>query len=172
MFRLSKKMLIVFVITTLIGACLHFLYQLFPCPVTALFSPVCESLWEHLKIIFWPYLGAMLVLTHGGERGCRAPWMLTLILLCAAMLVLGWLYHITLSGQSMTFDLCLYVLLMALGFLLPRFFSHPKIAALSDWLLLLTVALGGAIVLFTFLPPALLLFTDLSGAQTWVRLPC
>jgi len=172
MFRFSKKILTAFVLATLSGALLHFLYPLLPNPVTALFSPVCESIWEHLKILFWPYLAAALFLTKGGEKGCRAPWLLSLLVLCAAMLVLGWLYHIVLGGESLRFDLCLYVLLMGLGFLLPRFFSRPIVQERSDWLVLLTAALGAAIVLFTFLPPAAVLFADLSGVNTWAQLPC
>ena len=54
--RLSKNTLIAFVAATLAGACLHFVYALAPNFVTAVFSPVNESLWEHVKIIFWPVL--------------------------------------------------------------------------------------------------------------------
>ena len=172
MFRLSRKMLAVFAAATHLGACLHFVYALFPNPVTALISPTCESLWEHLKLLFWPYLAAMCFLTRGGEKGCRAPWMLSLLLLSAAMLALGWLYHIVLGGESFGFDLCLYVVLMALGFLLPGLFSRPGVLEKSDWFFLFTIALGAAIVLFTFLPPDLVLFADLSGVRTWVTLPC
>ena len=42
---------------------------------------------------------------------------------------------------------------------------------LADLLVLLVVALGAALLLFTFLPPAGLLFTDLSGARTWSSYP-
>ena len=59
--KLPKKLLTAFVVTTLAGACLHFLYVLLPNPVTALLAPVNESLWEHLKIFFWPYLAAALL---------------------------------------------------------------------------------------------------------------
>ena len=64
--KLPKKLLTALVVTTLAGACLHFLYVLLPNPVTALLAPVNESLWEHLKIFFWPYLAAALLLTRGG----------------------------------------------------------------------------------------------------------
>ena len=66
--RFSKAALFAFVIATLAGSCLHFVHDLFPSPVTALFSPVNESLWEHLKILFWPYLVSILLLSHLGER--------------------------------------------------------------------------------------------------------
>ena len=45
--KLSGRLLLAFAVTTVAGACLHFLYALLPNPVTALFSPVNESLWEH-----------------------------------------------------------------------------------------------------------------------------
>lgn len=38
-----------------IGALLHFAYDLLgECPVTGIFAPVNESVWEHLKLILWP----------------------------------------------------------------------------------------------------------------------
>ena len=171
--QLNQKMLLVFVIATLAGACMHFLYTIFPNPVTAVLSPVNESLWEHLKILFWPYLAASLYLTRGGEKGCRTPWLLTLVILCALMLGLGWLYHVVLGGDRLAVDIGLYVALMALGYLLPGLLhntsSHPFV---RDIAVLLVVVLAGAIIIFTFLPPDHVLFVDLSGVNTFARVPC
>ena len=170
--KLPKKLLTTFVVTTLAGACLHFLYVLLPNPVTALLAPVNESLWEHLKIFFWPYLAAALLLTRGGERGCRAPWMLSALLLCVVMLCAGYFYHIVLGGERLAVDLGLYVLLMAAGFLLPGVFCHVgERTGVRDIILLLTVTMAGAIAIFTFLPPDQILFTDLSGVNTWATIP-
>lgn len=171
--RLSKKMLVVFVIATLLGACLHFLYAMFPNPVTAVLSPVNESLWEHLKILFWPYLAAMAYLTRGGEKGDRAGWLLSLLVLCALMLGLGYLYHITIGGERLFVDIMLYVLLMAAGFLLPGVFHWAGEQPLvRDVLFLAVVVLAVVILLFTFLPPDMVLFVDLSGVNTFARVPC
>ena len=87
--KLSGKLLAAFAVTTLAGACLHFLYVLLPNPVTAVLAPVNESLWEHGKILLWPYLTAMLLLTRNGPPGCRTPWMLTALVMVAAMLGAG-----------------------------------------------------------------------------------
>lgn len=171
--KISKKLLTAFVVATLAGTVLHFLYNIFPNPVTALLSPVNESLWEHLKILFWPYLVSLLVLTRGGAKGVRTPWMLTLLMMCGAMLGLGWLYHITLGGEALFVDVALYVLLMAAGFVLPGIF-HPLSGreSLGGFLTLAVIALGVALFIFTFLPPDGLLFLDLSGVHTWVTIPC
>ncbi len=64
---------------------------------------------------------------------------------------MGYLYHITLRGESLYVDLALYFVLLAVGFLLPR-----ALWPLCEWpgtdkaALLLTALLGGLIVWFTF----------------------
>lgn len=58
MFYPKKLIVPVFVCAVLAGVGLHFLYARFPCTLSALLSPVCESLWEHIKILYWPYCSA------------------------------------------------------------------------------------------------------------------
>ena len=110
----TKTLLLTCLATMLVGSALHFLYSSVPGAVTALFSPVNESLWEHVKIIFWPYLLAAAWLNRGRPGGIR-PWLLALPLMCLVMLLLGYLYHITLGGEAMWVDLAIYVLVMVLG---------------------------------------------------------
>lgn len=170
--KLSKRLLAAFTVTTVAGACLHFLYTLVPNLLTALLAPVNESLWEHVKILFWPYLAAALVITRGGGKGCRTPWLLTAPILCAAMLVCGYFYHILLGGETLAVDLGLYVLLMAAGFVLPGVLHWTADQrGLGDISVLLMLALAGAILIFTFLPPDHVLFADLSGVNTWATIP-
>lgn len=166
----SMRLIVAFVLTTLAGACLHFLYDLLPNPVTALFSPVCESIWEHLKIIYWPYVAAMLLVTGKAGHGRRGPWMFSLLVISVAMLAAAYVYHISLGGSSTVFDIGLYVVLMAIGFYLPGRLKDT--AGHSAPVFFLVVLLGAAIALFTFLPPDHILFSDLSGVHTWYTIPC
>lgn len=167
---ISKRLIFAFVITTLAGVCLHFIYDLLPNAVFALFSPVNESIWEHLKLIYWPYLAAMLLVTGKAGRGNRGNWLFSLLIISVTMLVVGYVYHISLGGNSVVFDVGLYVVLMALGFWLPGRLSSK--AGRSAPLFFLVVLLGAAIILFTFLPPDHILFADLSGVHTWYTIPC
>ena len=168
----SRRVLLVFLLTLLGGILLHFLHGWFPNPVTAVFSPVRESLWEHVKILYWPYLAAMWYLTRKGERGCRAPWLLALLIMCGGMLTAAWWYHFKLGGENMAFDIGLYFVTMTVGFLLPRLFRG--LAGKGWWsegLWVLVLLLGAAILFFTSLTPVGMLFTDLSAVRTWWTIP-
>lgn len=169
--RLSKTEWIAFVAATVAGACLHFLYTLLPCPATALVAPVRESLWEHVKLLYWPCLIAGLAL-RSRQPGLLGQRAFALLAVTAGMLGIGYLYHISFQGDSLIFDIVLYLLMMAVFFLLPHLLHQPFWQSFREVLVLLVLVLGIATLLFTFLPPNGLLFTDLSGTPTWVTLPC
>ena len=167
----KRQLILTCAAAILAGCALHFLYQWMPNAVTALFSPVNESLWEHIKLVFWPYLGAALFLNQGRPGGIR-PWLLVLPLLCALTLALGWVYNVMLGGEAMWVDIAIYVLVMGLVFWLAPRFSGPFKGA--KWLLpvLVTVLLAGLIAWFTLYPPKGLLFRDLATVGAWLPLPC
>lgn len=169
----TKTLLIAYLAAAVAGVLLHFLYQWLPNPVFALISPVRESVWEHVKLLYFPLLGAALLLGRGGNGMGRAPWLLSLTAVCAILLGVGWLYHITLRGESLYVDLALYFVLLAVGFLLPR-----VLWPLCEWpgtdkaAVLLAALLGALIVWFTFFPPDTALFADLGGAvRTFLTIP-
>ena len=153
-----------------VGSGLHFLYDLFPNGVTALLAPVNESLWEHVKLIYWPYLAAALWLNRGRPGGIR-PWLAVLLLLCAAVPAAGFLYHILLGGEAVWVDLALSYGAMALGFWLPTRTSGPFRGPLWALTIPAVAALGVVIGLFTLYPPENILFANLSAAN-WFLLPC
>ena len=158
----NKKMLVWFLAAAVLGVLLHFLYEWFPIPALALISPVRESIWEHVKLICFPLLLVSLVMGRGGQ-GARAPWLLSMIVACVVMLGVG--YHVIFRGEAMAVDLILYVLMIALGFLLPRTLwplCGPPAVEKAAWAL--TALLGALIVWFTFFPLNTALFADMSGA--------
>lgn len=167
----KRQMILTCAAAILAGCVLHFVYGWLPNAVTALFSPVNESLWEHLKLVFWPYLGAALILNRDRPGGIR-PWLLVLPLLCALTLLLGWLYNVVLGGESMWVNIVLYALVMVLGFWLPTRFSGPFKGV--KWLLPIAAAaiLGVLIAWYTLYPPEGLLFRDLSVVGSWLPMPC
>lgn len=161
MFYPKKLIVPVFVCAVLAGVGLHFLYARFPCTLSALLSPVCESLWEHIKILYWPYLAASAFLAWGRPTGMR-PWAAVPChpvspdagpgpaAPCGARPPRPVAGHRPVSGAD------------GLRFWFPVRFSGPfrgwrwRIPAILAFLL------GALILLFTFFPPAGVLFADLS----------
>lgn len=171
LFYSKRSLVLTFLVTVLTGVCLHFLHFSFPNPITALFSPVNESIWEHCKLVFWPGLAAALWLTWG-RPGAIRPWLLLLPIQCALLLALGYGYHILLGGEALWVDILIYLLVMLFGFGVSPRFSGPFTG--WKWLLplLMTAALASLLYIFTLYPPDHILFSDLSGAPTWNILPC
>lgn len=171
MFYPKRQLVITWLAALLAGFVLHFVYQWQPNAVTALFSPVNESLWEHIKLIFWPFLGAALSLNRGRPGGIR-PWLLVLPPICALTLVLGWIYNVALGGESIWVNLAIYVLMMTLGFWLATRFSGPFQGVKWTLPIVAVIALALLIGWFTLYPPELLLFRDLAAVGSWLPLPC
>lgn len=169
----TKKLILSYLTAAAAGIVLHFLFHWFPNPALALISPVRESVWEHVKLLYFPLLAVSLLMGRGGNGAGRTPWLLSIVVVCAAMLTAGYLYHITLRGESLYMDLALYFVLLAVGFLLPR-----MLWPLCEWpgtdkaAVGLAALLGALIVWFTFFPPMTALFADLSGAvRTFLTIP-
>ena len=168
----GKRTLILFwVAAAAAGTLLHFLYQWLPCAVTSLFSPVNESLWEHIKLIFWPCLAAAILLNRDRPGGIY-PWLFSLGPSCAFMLAAGYLYHILLGGDAMWVDILIYLAAVSLSFCLPLALAQPPSAKVKALGLLFTLVLAVMIPLFTLYPPNRILFADLSAAGAWFPLPC
>ena len=169
----TKKFILCYFAAAALGVLLHFLFDWFPNPVLALISPVRESIWEHVKLIYFPLLAATLYMGRGGSGLGRAPWLLSLIVACVVTLCLGYVYHIIFRGEAVLVDLVLYLFAMALGFLLPKTLwplCSGSGAGKTAWVL--TALLGVLIVWFTFFPPDTALFADLEDAvRTFLTIP-
>mgnify|MGYP000537345779 CR=1 FL=1 len=53
---MKGRWFLAFLLTALAGSALHFAYDLCPSPLVGLFCPVSESVWEHLKLLYAPFL--------------------------------------------------------------------------------------------------------------------
>ena len=167
----KKRYIALFVATTLLGSALHFLFMMLPNLVTAFIAPVNESLWEHVKLIFWPYLAAMFVVTQGKDRKSWCVWLKTLVYMCAILLLVAYLFHVTLGWESLVFDIALYVAVMAWGFSKPyKKRNQVSEKACVGWLVI-AIILAGMILVFTVYPPDHILFQELTAVRTWATIP-
>ena len=158
---MRRKWGLVFTLAVLGGAALHFLYDVWPNPLTAVLAPVNESVWEHLKLLYWPFLAAAFVLARGADDA-RGRWCGLLVGLLAAPLLLLVAYYPLRYGfgvHGLWLDLLLYVLAMGAGAFLAYRLQHR---ALPGWLcgpLVIAAGIyGAALALFSFAPPDLPIF--------------
>ena len=170
--RTDQKRLFVFGGALALGVLLHFLYGWAESPLTAPFSPVRESLWEHVKIVFWPLLLAGTILS-GGEKRVRASWRLSAVITSMLMLAAAYVYHILLGGDWLVFDLALYAVSIGGGFLLPRLlWPVTGSAGVRGGAAVLWALLAALLVWWSFRAPEGILFADLTyGAQTFFTIP-
>lgn len=158
----GENWLPVLLTTLLLGVGLHGLFDLWPTLLTEFFAPVNESIWEHVKVIFWPLLLA--------ELGCfppshRSGGLYAILLCCTGMLLAGWMYHLVFRGSALWVDLMIYGVCI-LGYFLLSEASWTKQASLPLlWTAILV--LMGLIVLFTLAPPHGAMFSDLRLAEAW-----
>lgn len=171
MHQMKKNGWLPFLAALSAGFLLHFLYGWLPNPLTALLSPVRESLWEHVKILFWPILGAGLWLSR--TRGdSLTPWLAAALTVNALMLGLSYLWNVSLQLEGALFNIALYVLMMTLAFLLVPLFRRKLGPGLGLPIQLAAVALALLLLYFTYTPPAGVLFADLSGeVRTFFTIP-
>ena len=108
-----------FLATVLLGTGLHFLYAWRPIPLFGLFAPVNESVWEHLKLLYWPFLVVCGVLSHWAPSPVSFWGAACGSLLAMPPVLLGSWYtaRYGFGVESTAFDIGLYGLVVALGFL-------------------------------------------------------
>ena len=107
-------------------------------------------IWEHMKIVFWPLLVGLTMLYDKGKWGSV---LLSVLLCCGLMLAFGWGCHVGLGLAPGFVDIVCYVLLMALGCLLPDWLKVPE--GWTGWLICATILLVGLLITFTIMPPDL-----------------
>lgn len=160
------EQLCIFVCVTVAGALLHGLFDLWPSILTEFVAPVNESIWEHMKVVFWPLLVGFGVLY--GRKGL-VNWLSAVLLSSGLLLLLGWLSHVVLGAEAGFIDIAMYVLIMAAGSLLAAILRLPE--SWTGLVIGAAILLAGLMVTFTILPPDLHLFHDASLVDAWVVYP-
>ena len=158
---MKKRWFYTYFAAAAVGTALHFVYELWPSALSGIVSPVNESVWEHLKLLFWPMLAAGFFLAKEA-RGSRRFWGAWLIgLLLTPCFLLG-VFYTLLAGfgvESLAVDLSLYYVSLALGFLSAWHTKSSDAAEKAAGILVIAAGLyGAALLLFTAAPPALPIF--------------
>ena len=148
------------------GVLLHFLYEWTGRnPVIGAFCPVNESVWEHLKLLFFPCL--VFFLWERRRTGQAAPGLLNArirgLLLGLLVIVCGYYTYEGILGRDLPpVDILLFAASVLTVYLScrPERPFHPGPSRASVPLLLILLLLFGAFLLFTYLPLHIPLFMD------------
>lgn len=148
------------------GSLLHFAYGwLGSQPVVGIFAAVNESVWEHLKLAFWPSVLYGIVeyaflrkrSNNFGIGKAAGIWSMPILIV-----VLFYTYTAVLGHHVLLVDILVFFVAVALGQLASYLLLTARDAGrrLNLAGLLMLLLLAGAFYLFTFAPPQLPLFRD------------
>ena len=154
-----------FALTTLGGTLLHFLYDWTGGKImTAPFSGVNESTWEHMKLLFWPlFLFAIIQRLFFKEQ--KNYWCVKLAEILLGLVLIPVLFYTYngLFGKSPDWiNIAIFYISALLVFLFEWWVvrkdrltcNHPQLAFVAICLI------GVLFVVFTFIPPQVPLFQD------------
>ena len=153
------------ILIIILGSMLHFTFELSGNqPIVGVFSAVNESVWEHLKIAFWPtILYAIFEYRYLKKRTNNFFFAKTIGIYAIMIIIPVIFYTYTIFIEhNLTIDVLSFILAIILGQLVS--FKLLTFKKLSKNLKLISIValviLGLAFVVFTFYPPQVQLFQD------------
>ena len=149
-----------------LGSALHFTYALSGNnPVVGSFSPVNESVWEHLKMVFWPSLFWILItilpLRKAVSNFFSAKAIGTYVMVITIPAV--FYSYTALVGESiLAIDIATFIIAVIIGqFASYKLFRQNTIVGPTERIALVALLLLALVfVVFTFYPPHLPIFQD------------
>ncbi len=153
-----------------IGSLMHFAYGWSgKQAIVGIFAPVNESVWEHLKLSFWPMLIWWIVGYFVCEKKCNVDltqWVVSAVsaMVICPLFIVAFFYTYTgaFSIESLLLDILSFLLGIAIAQLFAlHLYRYAKFN--SAWLLVAVVILIlmlFAFIYFTFSPPHIPLFID------------
>ena len=155
-----------FIFTSILGTFLHFLFDLSGGNiVSALFSAVNESIWEHMKLIFYPMLVFSVAEWYKVSKTKSNFWCVKLMGVLTALLIIPVLYYTytgILGKSADWFNITIFFIAAGVAYFLEfKLLENNKFCPLSRRLsIAILVTLAIVFTVFTFQPPEIPLFQD------------
>ena len=169
--RVNNRSVLVFemvgtVFIIILGSILHFTFEWSGGnPVVGAFSAVNESVWEHLKLVFWPALLFMLIEYIPLKKTANNFGLAKTVGVYLAIIIIPIIFcsYTAVTGKSIfVIDISTFVVAVIIGQISSyKLLTRKKLSKnLERISLILLVMLGVAFVSFTFYPPQLPVFRD------------
>lgn len=161
---MKKSTIIGIVFTIVIGSLLHFTYDLSGNnPMIALFSAINESTWEHLKLLFFPYL--LYSIYEYNKIGKKYSNYITskflgvsIGLICIPVFFYG--YTALLQTNYTVIDISIFILSVVISYLVSIYVLNNPTISFNKISLLLIICILLSFIIFTFNAPHAKLFLD------------
>ena len=155
---------IIFII--FLGSALHFSFAWSGNqPIVGAFSAVNESVWEHLKLAFWPSLFFTFIeypLIRKTAKNFFAAKAIGVYLMIT-IIPLVFYFYTTISGKSIfLIDISTFAAVIVIGQLVSyKFLTHRQLPEKFNKIaFVVIILLAIAFIVFTFYPPQLQIFRD------------
>lgn len=168
----NKKLLIWEIIgiifTVVIGTLLHFCYEWSGgLKITSIFCAVNESVWEHLKLGFWPYVAFALVEYFFIGKYYKNFWFakaVGAISIPIGVISLYYIYTSILGTHNLALDIIIFIVTVIFAYYLSYriITSHKDYSAYNKLGILILIIMGILFSVFTFNPPKIDMFKDSS----------
>ncbi len=155
---------IIFIV--LLGALFHFMFQLsnYWSPLGAIF-PVNESVWEHLKLPYWPLIIFSLIeynFIKEKANNIIIGKTISFIISISTILIIFYTYTAIIGAELLIVDILSFVLGVIIGQLVSyKILTKEQLPTLfnnASWIIF--IAFGILFAVFTYFPPTLPLFQD------------
>ena len=149
-----------------LGTLLHFTYKWSGNNViVGIFSPINESIWEHLKLMFFPMLITIIIgyLYKGKDiDNYLSSKVIGTVVMISFTIVFYYTYSGILGTNYTGVDVSIFFIAVALGQYVSYKLMKTKFHGNNIIVIIILLALLLCFVVFTFFPPNIALFKDLS----------
>jgi hypothetical protein len=173
----EKKWIIIGIpVLLIIGSLVHFLYDFSSQnEIIGLFSPVNESVWEHLKMVVLPIIlwWSIYYFTKGEEYNIdNNKWftsaLISLLVALISIPLMHYFYTSAFGIESVVVDIIILFISILLGQLLALHYYNYGNGINYVLAILIMVIIIGVFMYFTFNPPHLPLFIDSETGQSGI----
>lgn len=151
---------------SLLGGLLHFTYEFSGYnPIVGAFSAINESVWEHLKLGFWPIILLTIIEFWRIKKQTNNFFLAKTASAYAIVVVIPAIFYsyTSITGESIfLIDILSFIIAVIIGqFLSYKILKYEQWPKASKWISLIAlIVLAVLFVVFTFYPPSLPPFQD------------
>jgi len=149
----------------ILGSLLHFTFELSNYqPIVGVFSAVNESVWEHLKLGFWPTLLYAIIEYRPLKKYANNFFLgkAVGINVIPIVIIITFYSYTVLLEENLLIDILTFIIAVIIGQLASyKLLTYRKLPEKLNRISLVALAvLGLAFIIFTFYPPHLPIFQD------------